>query len=479
MPEFADYAHLALNNYEIRTEMLQGRKHIVVPVVMMVEGVHHGSAGPLFHPEEELSRAPHLWNGRPVTVPHPENNGQPASANTPDAIERYVVGTVLNAVFEDGKLKAEAWLDEERLRQYSPAALEHIRQARPLDVSVGVFTDDDQSPGEWNGEHYTAIARNHAPDHLALLPGNEGACSWSDGCGVRTNQGGEGEIEPKEIKALACKGYRVAASLKVNEEGFRDIMRQIQTKLDAMDDNVKIHFLIETFDDTFIYEVARMDNGESATFRRSYSVNEDGVIEFEGEPEQVVEKREFITVNQGGEEDMTTPCCKEKVEMVLQMDHLHFDEADRDYLLTLAEPRIDAYLAVPAPVVPQDDAAPAMSADMVTQEVDKSLKNMFKDMDSLLAVMPAEMREQTIAGIAIQNARKTNLITHIKANAPDVYTDEELAAMDMSALEKVGQIVKAPPADVDYSLNAAGGQLQTNTAEVGVLVPFAKKKDAA
>jgi hypothetical protein len=46
------------NNYEIRMETYMGRKHLIVPVVMMVEGVHCGSAGPLFHSIEELGKYP-------------------------------------------------------------------------------------------------------------------------------------------------------------------------------------------------------------------------------------------------------------------------------------------------------------------------------------------------------------------------------------------------------------------------------------
>ena len=69
------------SNYSIQSKILNGKKHIVVPVVMMVEGVHSGSHGPIFHSAEELGRFPESWNGIPITIPHPTVNSQFVSAN--------------------------------------------------------------------------------------------------------------------------------------------------------------------------------------------------------------------------------------------------------------------------------------------------------------------------------------------------------------------------------------------------------------
>jgi len=44
------------NSYETRIEKYNGEDHLVVPVVMMVEGVHAGSAGPMLHLAEDLGR---------------------------------------------------------------------------------------------------------------------------------------------------------------------------------------------------------------------------------------------------------------------------------------------------------------------------------------------------------------------------------------------------------------------------------------
>ncbi len=175
---------LLSTTYDIREELHQGRKHLVIPVIMMKEGVHRGSHGPLLHRSEDLGLFPGSWNGIPVCVHHPQEDGTNVSANHPHIIDEWTIGRVFNTVMDNGSLKAEAWLDKDSLSRF-PEVLEHITQGKPLDVSVGVFTEDEMVAGDWQGEAYEGIARNHRPDHLALLPGGIGACSWDDGCGVR------------------------------------------------------------------------------------------------------------------------------------------------------------------------------------------------------------------------------------------------------------------------------------------------------
>lgn len=172
----------SLKDYALRTEEQDGKKYLVAPVVMMVEGVHNGSRGPLFHPIAELGKDPETWEGMPVTIDHPQEGDRFISAN-----DNHAVGKVSAPKVEDKKLKAEVWLDEQKLIAASPQAYQHIIEGRPLEVSIGVFTQEVEMAGVWNDEQYSAIARNHRPDHLALLPGDTGACSWQDGCGIRVN----------------------------------------------------------------------------------------------------------------------------------------------------------------------------------------------------------------------------------------------------------------------------------------------------
>ena len=100
-----DIFSLAVNDdYEVRTETLRGEDHWVLPVVMMVEGVHHGSLGPLLYTAKELGKITAAWNGIPVTVQHPQLEGVYTSANLPELADS-VVGYVYHTRMDGNKLK--------------------------------------------------------------------------------------------------------------------------------------------------------------------------------------------------------------------------------------------------------------------------------------------------------------------------------------------------------------------------------------
>jgi hypothetical protein len=182
-------------NYKVVAKTHQGKNHLIVPVIMMVEGVHHGSHGPLLHQIDDLGHFPEAWNGIPVVINHPEIDGQSVSANHPDIIEQQTIGRVYNTWVDGGRLRAEAWIDEEKLQQLSAELLNQFKNGELVEVSLGMFSDEENVGGDWNGKKYRAIARNHRPDHLALLPGGTGACSIADGCGIRLNKEGGEETE--------------------------------------------------------------------------------------------------------------------------------------------------------------------------------------------------------------------------------------------------------------------------------------------
>ena len=130
-----------------RNEKLEGKEYLVVPMVMLTEGVHGGSSGPLYYPKEELEKLPVVWNHKPVVVYHPVKNGRPASACDPDVIEKSKVGIILNSIYEDGKLKAEAWLDVEKLRKVDKRVVDFIQSGQMVEVSTGVFKPTKKSKG--------------------------------------------------------------------------------------------------------------------------------------------------------------------------------------------------------------------------------------------------------------------------------------------------------------------------------------------
>ena len=190
----------------IEQKMLEGRAHFVCPVVMLREGVFEGSAGAMYYPADEIEAAAHLWNGRPVVVYHPAM--QTASyAGRPEVFDRQRDGTLFNARLENGRLKADAWIDAERVAAVDRRVLDSIETGRMMELSTGLYTDQDVHPGSFAGLDYAAIARNHRPDHLALLPDLIGACSIEDGAGfLRLNAAAAQPVEEPGL-ALPAMGF--------------------------------------------------------------------------------------------------------------------------------------------------------------------------------------------------------------------------------------------------------------------------------
>lgn len=175
----------------MRRAKLGGRDHIVVPTTMIVPGVLNGSKGALLYPPEEIGKDLSAWNGMPLVVYHPTDNGSPVSARSPSVLDRQSVGQVFHAKQSDkGKLQAEAWFDVERLQKIDNRVLQALERNQPLELSTGLFTANEPAKegAEFNGTPYSFIARNYRPDHLAILPDQKGACSIDDGCGINVNK---------------------------------------------------------------------------------------------------------------------------------------------------------------------------------------------------------------------------------------------------------------------------------------------------
>ncbi len=175
-------------NKNVRREMVGVTNYLVVPVIMLLEGVHCGSMACIYHPLSELQKFPAAWNGIPIVVGHPVNSeGIPTSANDPEIINKEKVGTVYNTAFEDSKLIADMYLNFNLLLRADPEIIVKIDSKEGLEISTGMFHDLEDAQGTWNDEEFVGIARDYRPDHLALLPNGIGACSISDGCGVVVN----------------------------------------------------------------------------------------------------------------------------------------------------------------------------------------------------------------------------------------------------------------------------------------------------
>lgn len=181
---------------QVRRITYQNRATLVVPVVMLRQAVVNGA----FVAKEQLW--PDSWNGVPVTLRHPSENGgnEFVSANDPDVLEKFSIGRIFNAYMDNDKLKAEAWIDIEKANLVYPGIIAMLESGKPMDVSTAYFALRDDTHGTYGGKQYQIKHHDLKPDHLALLPDESGACSWQDGCGVRVNM----EVNAMKVSELVA-----------------------------------------------------------------------------------------------------------------------------------------------------------------------------------------------------------------------------------------------------------------------------------
>lgn len=442
-------------DYEIREEKLYGDDYIVVPVVMMAEGVHSGSHGAILHTAEELGRFPQSWDGIPVTIGHPKVEENYVSANSPSVLTAWSVGTIFNTRMEDGKLKAEAWINVEDVTSIHPETLERIKNKEIMEVSVGVFSDEERESGSFGGENYVAIAHNHRPDHLALLPDEVGACSIEDGCGIRVNKKGGVKMfvlnkdnEREILKALA------KSELIANETGFGELRNKAQMTLDNKDGNGFSYYLEELFGDYLVYRETHYNNDYSnrttKLFKQSYQENAAGDVEFTGEAVQVKREVSYSTVPQtNGDGDkvkrtrtkfnnnqkqgeMPKDCqvCKDKTTALINNSATPYTEDDRAWMEALEVNQLDKL----TPKVVEKEVPGVVT----NAQVMAAFKESMKTPEDFLGIMPKEIRDQFQTGLNMQTNAKNQMVKGIMDNTDEgVWTKEELEALPTASVTKI------------------------------------------
>jgi hypothetical protein len=440
--EYAIYKNKPDSDYEVKLTTHQEKPYYVVPVVMMVEGVHNGSHGPLLHKIEELGKIPASWNGIPVVIDHPEDtDGTPISANEPEVIDNHSVGKVYNTKVDGTRLVAEVWLDEEKLNSIAPEILKDITNNKLIEVSVGVFSEEEEEEGEWNGEKYISIAHNYRPDHLAILTEYVGACSCKDGCGIRVNK----QNTAKWLGEVRSRGYAVLPIGNNADAGYREKMDAVYAALRTMDTDKSYSYLEEMYETYLIYS----KSSESGTkmYRQDYSY-ESGKIELTGSPVEVHRKVEYVinSININKKEvNMANECaaCKVKIDSLIANSKGRWTETDREFLQTLTEAQLDKMVPIEVEKVVEKIVEKEVQVNALTSDEKAALAFGQKQL--------AEMRQKMISEIQTNTVKGT-------------WPDDVLKKMDDDTLERISKSVHKEEV-VDYSLNGGGAPIVNAGAE--------------
>lgn len=437
---FSEYNYITNQkegNYQVKKAKFEGKNFLVVPVTMMVEGVHNGNHGPLLHTIKELGKFPESWNGIPIVIYHPEKEGQAVSANSPDILEEYSVGKTFNTKVDGIKLKAEAWFDPDKLKRVSEETLDALNEGKELEVSVGVFTEEEEEEGIWNGETYEAIAVNHRPDHLAILPNAVGACSIEDGCGLGVN----------EEKRPNVKGYALHEIGNNKDEGYKERLDAAYNAISMLSTS-ESYYLEELYDDELIYCVYNKEG--SKMYKQGYKF-ESGEIELVGSPVEVHREVAFVvnsnhlTKEDKKMSDNKCPNCVKKIEALLANKESGFVEADREWLDTLTETALDK-----------------IAPKVIEKTVEKTIEvnKLAPEDQAALAFGKKQMKE-----------RHENWIRGIQENTEKgVWKDEKLTVMDDDTLESIFKSVYKEKEVTNYGL-LGGGIIHNEGNEVEPLYP--------
>lgn len=477
-------------NFTIRTEEKEGINFFIIPIIALVEGVHTGSGGAAFYSSAEISRTAQNWNGMPLTIDHPvDNSGSPITADNPETLKKFSIGTFENVRYEAGQLKGEGWIIKERIELLSPEALEILIMGRKMEVSTGLFTGSDGTPGTWRGEEFDETLTDFIPDHLALLPNAEGACNFDAGCGVRMNKklgcgkcllkkkGGEANVKEKKLSGLfitAEDGSEARATYEevfnvlkkegfwVNEISHSKIREQLFKSVSSMDSPGTMHFLREVFDKTFIFE--KVTENDAQLFRLSYKLNkEDEIVLGKANPIEVKEKVDFITINK--ERSMKR---SEQVVSLIANEKLPFTQDDEPRLLDMDDEGFDRLFTLndckcedTEALVKANTRVTELETKVSEQEevikvndkkdADKDAPKVVKFAD-ILANASVQDREAWNGMVAEKKSKKDNVVKLLLEAEGNKFTEEELQAMPFDTLEN---IISMSPIKVNYGGNGS------------------------
>jgi hypothetical protein len=456
----------------LRTAVLDGVDHVVVPVVALIGDsviwpMH--SDGPELVPAALLAEAPQQWDGRPVVAIHP--GGGLAGANSPEAYRAMKWGTVFGACYRRGRLQMEAWLNLARARELGGAALETaeaIERGEVVEVSVGAWVTVVPERGRAaSGELYIARWVTMASDHLAAgLAGADGACSVDMGCGApRVAASGRNEEVTTVKKPNIIERLLARLKLAQGDDGMSDVDLRDALWSALRSAEPAFEGIVEVFPDESVVVYVTSPEGPPLFWRRSFAVGEDGAVELKDDAEEGDMQAVFVplaaaesgspvgekcTCNGGeadpvaaaeGEEDSEmSEKLKSLVARMIAAKRSPYREGDEAHLEALGEDRLEE-LVEDAEKEPETVAAPQAEGD--DEGDDEETEEVEANVEADTVTVPREKWDEVVAASdaykAAEKTRRDELAAAI-AKKTDAWP---LAALAAKPLAELRALVKA------------------------------------
>lgn len=434
----------------VRNDTLQGKEYLVVPAVMMVEGVHNGSQGSIYYSEEFLNKFPGVWNHKPAVVYHPTMNGKHVSACSREVLETSAVGILMNTKYEDSKLKTEVWLDKKKTELVDNRITEAIENNEVMEVSTGLYMEVNKEEGTWNNETYTAIAVNYYPDHLAILPDQIGACSVEDGAGLLRNQ----ENEEKDTNIFAKLVSKISNLFGTNEMSQRDTQELLYQKLRKTKGKDWYGYIEDTFSDYFVY----FDDGKM--LKQDFNKT-DSTIEFVGGPAEVTKQTNYTVINT---KEIKTMDKEKFVKELISNEKTSWTEDDKESLMAMNEKALEKL----NPVENDEPETIEQPKETTGETEPETTTNM--TMDEYLSKAPEQFKEVLNEGISAIEREKNQLIEKITKVEGTSFTANSLKTKPISELRDIASLIKEETKPVN-NYRMYGNLKSSETGETPLSLP--------
>lgn len=230
----------AVNAADIRTEMYNGREHLVLPSYTLPDNVVMNGG---LYPADEIEKSYKSLENTPAPMGHPQIDGEYVSAYHPAAINGYYAGAFNRNVRRDGhRVYLEKWVDVEfaKTNAQGQALLAAIKDKQPIHTSTGVLLEPEPVTNASAG--YKWIARNMRFDHDAILINETGAATPEQGVGLFVNVAEAVPLEEPEVESLFKKFLNMlrgdvvsdpVIAPKTNSEAIDMTPEELQAALDA------------------------------------------------------------------------------------------------------------------------------------------------------------------------------------------------------------------------------------------------------
>jgi hypothetical protein len=434
-----------------RVAQLEGREHLVVPMVMMTEGVHNGTSGPILYEAQDLTEAAPSWNHKPILIDHPTLG---VSGCTPEIINKQKVGVVLNTIY-NGKQRAEAWLDKQRLEALAADVLKNVLNEQVMEVSTGLYVDKVAEIGVWNEEPYEAKAKNHKPDHLAILTNAVGACSNLDGAGLLVDNKA---ATPKVLelqKELRKQLLNEMSHDSIRSQLFKLLRERFMPKMVDWWDG----WLEDVYDTFCIYsENAKLWKLGYTELDNKITLSEDSPTEVKRVTEYRTVEGSFVGNSTKTLTEETTMDKKAKVEALIANKATKWEEKDREVLMALDEKIIDNMAPIETkeePVVENKGTtptspttatqAPVVPVQTTNQQAPAPLTN-----EAWLAAAPPGIRSVVQNAMAVEAQQKEILVKAITENKGNRFTPDWLKTQDVPYLQSLVALATAGQTEQQY-----------------------------